>query len=69
MAMHHENLTAALALASKGIKIFPAGVDKRPLMKGWQEAATCNVDQIDTWWQHAAALPAIPCGRKHVGEC
>ena len=44
MAMHQENLTAALALASAGIKIFPAGADKRPLLKGWQDAATSDAD-------------------------
>jgi Bifunctional DNA primase/polymerase, N-terminal len=66
MAMHQENITAALALASAGIKIFPAGADKRPLVKGWQEAATCNADQICTWWDGAAALPAIPCGQNNL---
>jgi hypothetical protein len=66
MAMHQENITAALALASAGIKIFPAGADKRPLLKGWQEAATGNADQIHTWWEHTAALPAIPCGQNNL---
>jgi Bifunctional DNA primase/polymerase, N-terminal len=63
MAMHQENLGAALALAAAGIRIFPAGQDKRPLLKGWQEAATCNADQINEWWEHSTALPAIPCGQ------
>jgi hypothetical protein len=62
MAMHQGNIIAALALASAGIKIFPAGADKRPLVKGWQDVATCDADQINTWFEHAAALPAIPCG-------
>lgn len=66
MAIHQENLTAALALASEDIKIFPAGADKRPLVKGWQEAATCNADQINTWFEHAAAVPAIPCGQNDL---
>jgi Protein of unknown function (DUF3987)/Bifunctional DNA primase/polymerase, N-terminal len=67
MAMHQANITAALALASAGIKIFPAGADKRPLLGGWQHAATCNADQINTWWfEHAAALPAIPCGPNNL---
>ena len=66
MAMHQDNLIAALALASAGIKIFPAGADKRPLLKGWQDAATSNADQINTWWEHAAALPAIPCGQNSL---
>jgi hypothetical protein len=66
MAMHQENLTAALALASAGIKIFPAGADKRPLLKGWQDTATSDADTIRTWWDHAAALPAIPCGQNNL---
>ena len=61
-----DNLSAALALASAGIKIFPAGADKRPLLKGWQDAATSDADQINTWWDHAAALPAIPCGQNDL---
>ena len=56
MAMHQDNLTAALALASAGIKIFPAGTDKRPLVKGWQDAATCNADQINSWWESDIAI-------------
>jgi hypothetical protein len=64
MAMHQDdNLNAALKLAAAGIRIFPAGQDKRPLLKGWQEAATCNADQINAWWDHSTALPAIPCGQ------
>jgi uncharacterized protein DUF3987/bifunctional DNA primase/polymerase-like protein len=66
MAMHEDNLGAALALASAGIKVFPAGVDKRPLLKGWQDAATSNADQINTWFEHAAAVPAIPCGQNNL---
>ena len=57
------NLAAALALADAGVKIFPAGVDKRPLFSGWQEIATTEGDIIADWWHRAPhALPAIPCG-------
>ena len=64
MATHQDdNLNAALAHAYGGVKVFPAGQDKRPLVKGWQDAATCNADQINTWWERAAALPAIACGQ------
>jgi hypothetical protein len=66
MAVHQGNITAALALASAGIKIFPAGSDKRPLLKGWPDAATCNADQINIWFERAAALPAIPCGPNNL---
>jgi len=58
-----QNLAAALALADAGVKIFPAGADKRPLFKQWQEIATTERDIIDDWWRRAPyALPAIPCG-------
>nr|WP_246558239.1 DUF3987 domain-containing protein [Bradyrhizobium liaoningense] len=61
--MENANLTAALALASAGLKIFPAGVDKRPLFKRWQEIATTERDVISEWWRRTPfALPAIPCG-------
>ena len=57
------NLAAALALAEAGVKIFPAGADKRPLFKQWQEIATTERDIISDWWRRAPyALPAIPCG-------
>jgi len=65
MGMHQENLSAALTLASTGIKIFPAGADKRPLLKGWQDAATSDADTIRTWWDHVHAIPAIPCGQNN----
>ena len=67
MSTHQaDNLSAALAHAKGGVKIFPAGQDKRPLLKGWQEAATCNADQINTWWERSAALPAIACGQNSL---
>ena len=61
--MENANLTAAQALAEAGVRIFPAGPDKRPLFKQWQEIATTEHDTILGWWHHAPyALPAIPCG-------
>jgi len=63
VVMENTNLTAALDLAAAGIKIFPAGADKRPLFKQWQEIATTERDIISEWWRRVPhALPAIPCG-------
>jgi hypothetical protein len=63
----NANLEAALALAAAGIRIFPAGADKRPLISGWQEAATSDRDIIEDWWRRAPyALPAIPCGPNNL---
>ena len=63
MTSDNANLTAALALAAAGVKIFPAGADKRPLFKRWQEIATTDHDIISDWWRGVPyALPAIACG-------
>jgi hypothetical protein len=63
MTSDNANLTAALALAAAGVKIFPAGADKRPLFRQWQEIATTDRDIISGWWRGVPyALPAIPCG-------
>ena len=57
------NLSAALALGSSGVRIFPAGPDKRPLFKQWQENSAAERDVISEWWRRMPwALPAIPCG-------
>jgi hypothetical protein len=65
MTVRDDNLAVALALASAGIKLFPAGQDKRPLIAGWQAAATVDADTVRSWWDHMAALPAIPCGQNN----
>jgi hypothetical protein len=44
--------------------MFPAGPDKRPLFRGWQEKASTDPEQIRSWWhEHPTALPAIVVGR------
>ncbi|SEL86978.1 Primase C terminal 2 (PriCT-2) [Roseovarius azorensis] len=61
-----ENLSAALALAADGIAVFPVGPDKRPLVKGWQEKATTDPDQIEAWWRDRPnAMPALPTGKRN----
>ena len=66
-ATTEANLAAALALAAAGAKIFPAGADKRPLFKAWQEIATTDADQVRAWWEPAPhAIPAIPCGTNNI---
>jgi hypothetical protein len=63
----NANLEAALALATAGLRIFPAGADKRPLFKDWQSIATSDLDIIHDWWRRAPyALPAIPCGPNNL---
>lgn len=41
---------AALALAQRGLPIFPAKPDKSPRIDGWQTAATTDPDTIKGWW-------------------
>jgi hypothetical protein len=81
------NRKAALDLAAAGIFIFPALVSwdaatkkfsKRPAISGWQESATTDPKQIETWWlAFPSALAAIEIGRsglvavdldRHPGE-
>src|SRR5262245_51036555 len=60
----NPNLTAALSLASAGLPVFPVGLDKRPLLVGWQEKASTDDEQIRQWWgSYPTALPAIVVGR------
>ena len=61
-----DNVSAALALAAQGIAVFPVGPDKRPLVKGWQDKATTDPDQIKAWWRDRPdAMPAIPTGKRN----
>jgi hypothetical protein len=66
------NLDVALALAAAGIAIFPAKVfqdaigkwKKRPAVKGWQNTASCDPDQIRRWWsEFQDAVPGIELGQ------
>ena len=60
------NLAAALSLAAQGIAVFPAGHDKRPLLKGWQSKATSDLTQIESWWrEYPNAMPALPTGKRN----
>jgi hypothetical protein len=43
-------LQAAIKYAVRGWKVFPCGVDKRPLVKDWPNVATTEPGQIRTWW-------------------
>ena len=45
-ALKSPNLDVALDLAAAGVPVFPAGPDKRPLFRGWQEKASTDPEQI-----------------------
>jgi hypothetical protein len=42
----------ALALARQGFQVFPlkAGSKGQPLLKGWQNVATSDQAQVESWW-------------------
>src|SRR6516162_1306021 len=53
------NREVALRLAEAGIAVFPAGPDKRPLLK-WRELSSSDTEAIELWWQRwPGAVPAI----------
>jgi hypothetical protein len=59
------NLTAALKYGAKGVRIFPCGTDKRPLIADWLNAASADENQIRQWWaDHPKALAGLPT--KHL---
>lgn len=41
---------AALRYAARGLSIFPCGVDKKPRVKDWPNAATTDLAQVGLWW-------------------
>ena len=62
-AYESETLTAALAMAERGVPIFPCGPDKRPLTPHGFKAATTAPAQIRAWWgQWPDALIGRPTG-------
>ena len=57
------NQTAALALASRGLHIFPCNPDKTPRVAAWEQNATSNTLKIEATWQSAPQLlPGLPVG-------
>jgi hypothetical protein len=62
-----NNLTKALALAARGIEVFPCAPDKSPLTAhGFKDAST-NSDQIRKAWPRLGnVLIGVPAGVKFV---
>ena len=52
--MHNDKLAAALALAARGLRVFPLPPNgRRPSAewKGWPETATKDPEKIRAWWE------------------
>jgi|GEM_PF-3602834 len=45
-----SKLIATLMLAAAGYKVFPVDKNKRPRLKGWQQKATTDPEQIRAWF-------------------
>jgi hypothetical protein len=57
------NKDAALALASRGFRIFPCNPDKTPRVAAWEQAATNSQFAVAVRWEAAPeCLPALPVG-------
>jgi hypothetical protein len=55
--------TAALALAAKGMRVFPLWPGtKEPLIKEWPKRATTDIDVVRGWWRSGHYNLAIATG-------
>jgi hypothetical protein len=56
-----SNLKVALKYAEAGFRIFPCGINKRPLVSSWATDQTSDAAQILMWWgERPEALVALP---------
>lgn len=56
-------LEAALEYSRRGKRVFPCGMDKKPLIKSGFKAATQNGTQIKDWWRRwPQAMIGMPTG-------
>lgn len=58
-----SNKDAALALASRGLHVFPCSPDKKPKVKAWEQAASASPFEIAVKWEASPdSLPGLPVG-------
>lgn len=58
-----SNKDVALALASRGLRIFPCNPDKTPRVAAWEQAASNSPFAVAMKWDGAPeSLPALPVG-------
>jgi Bifunctional DNA primase/polymerase, N-terminal len=57
------NKDAAMALVSRGLRIFPCNLDKTPMVAAWEQNASNSPFAVSVKWDSAPdALPAVPVG-------
>jgi len=57
------NRQAAIALATRGLRIFQCKADKTPMVAAWEDVATASVFQnVAKWASSPDALPGLPVG-------
>ena len=57
------NLDAALQYASRGLMVFPCGLDKKPLTENGFKSASKDPEQIRAWWtDNPGASIGMPTG-------
>ena len=57
------NLDAALQYASRGLMVFPCGIDKKPLTANGFKSASKDLEQIRAWWtDNPSASIGMPTG-------
>jgi len=62
---HHREV--AVSYAKHGVRIFPCGIDKRPLIKNWNDEATDKLEKVQRWWtKFPDAIVGMPCGPNHL---
>lgn len=66
--LDNESILAwALFYARSGFRVFPVGIDKRPLVK-WKEEATTNLQTVREWFEHRFADSSIGICTGAVGR-
>jgi hypothetical protein len=63
-ASHEGVLAEALALAARGISVFPCNLEnKAPLVASWRKEASTDPKQIQQWWHRSPlAMIGVPMG-------
>jgi hypothetical protein len=62
--LNTKTLEFALQLAKAGRPVFPAAVDKKPLITDWPNQASTDENQIREWFTDQPSLVGVPTGER-----